>query len=189
MARKPRNQPKAEFHHITNRGARRSDIYLDDIDRDLFLHLLGLAHAKFGVVIHAFALMGNHYHVIVQFPDRNMSQVMHWIGMCYATAINRRYGYDGRLCKDRFYNSPIDSEPYLMSAVRYVHQNPKDIGITELDEYRWSSFGMYLDLAPTPEWMQTDLLLGLFGNDLASFRLFNEATPSISFGEDDQIAG
>jgi|GEM_PF-5768393 len=79
--------------------------------------------------------MGNHYHLVAQFPDQNMSQVMHWIGMCYSTAINRKYGYDGRLCKDRFYNSPIETDSYLLHVVRYVHQNPRDLGVDDLASY------------------------------------------------------
>jgi putative transposase len=176
MSRKPRNQPEAEFHHITNQGARRSDIYLDAHDRAVFTELLAKAHSKYGVLFHASCLMGNHYHLLAQFPDRNMSQVMHWIGMCYSQQINRRYDYTGRLCKDRFFNSPVDNDDYLIAAVRYIHRNPKDfhIPVQELAYYTSSSYGVYLGLRARPEWLRTDLTLELFSNNIEAFRRFTE---------------
>ncbi len=188
MARKPRNSPKSEFQHLTNRGASRNNIYGDNLDRDLFLEYVTKAHAKFNFWIHAFALMGNHYHIVAQFPDRNMSQVMHWLGMCYATAVNRRYGLDGRLCKDRYFNSPIENDPYLLQAVRYVHRNPLDIGVTDLTTYEWSSYASYLQKAATPHWLRTDLVLGMFGNNLTSFQSFNDSTPGDDFRAGGSIA-
>ncbi len=188
MARKPRIGPNIEFQHLTNRGARRSNIYGDDFDREVFLELIDRAHAKYQFFIHAHALMGNHYHLVAQFPDRNMSQVMHWIGMCYSIAINRKYGLDGRLCKDRFYNSPIENEAYLLQAVRYVHQNPLDLGVTNLADYEWSSYGMYLKKSPSPTWLRKDLILGMFNNNLKAFEEFNNAKPSEEFGNEDRRA-
>ena len=176
MARKPRNQPAAEFPHITNQGARRGDIYLDDFDRRTFLDLIGGAWEKYGLIIHAYCLMGNHYHLLAQFPERNMPTVMHWIGTCFSQQINRRHDFTGRLCKDRYFNEPIDNDDYLMAAARYIHRNPKDLSfpINQLDRYWASSYGAYLGLVAKPQWLETSLVMGLFANDRAALRAFTE---------------
>ncbi len=174
MARKPRTKPKAEFHHITNRGASRSDIYRDPIDQNIFIDLLDRAYGKFDMRIHAYCLMGNHYPLLAQFPDRNLSQVMHWTGMCYATAFNRKYGTDGRLCKDRFHNVPVENDAYFMTVASYIHRNPKAFGIRDYSIYKASSYGIYVAERSKPEWMRTRLLLDLFNNDIESLREFTD---------------
>ena len=176
MARQPRKQPEAEFHHITNRGARRSDIYLDDWDRQTFLELLEGAHERYGSLVHAYALLGNHYHLIIQFPQRNMPKVMHWVGTCFTQKINRKYGYDGRLCKDRYFNSPIEDGDYFLTAARYVHRNPLDVGEKDLVGYNWSNFSDYVGTSEPPTWTRTDLVLGQFGNKPEVYRRFVELT-------------
>lgn len=176
MARKPRKEPTAEFHHITNQGARREDIYIDDEDRHRFFELVGMAHHKYGMTLHANCLMGNHYHLLAQFPERNMPQVMHWLGTCYSQQINRRHGFTGRLCRDRYFNEPIHDDAYLIAASRYIHRNPIDLGVptNALDEYWASSYGAYLGETSAPPWLRTDLVLGIFGNDRTSLRRFTE---------------
>lgn len=120
--------------------------------------------------------MGNHYHLLGQFPDRNMSKVMHWIGMCYSQQINRRYDFTGRLCRDRFFNSPIEDDDYFKTVVRYIHRNPIDLNVRpqNLAYYSSSSYGIYLGLRTQPDWLRTDLALDLFDNNLAEFRRFTE---------------
>lgn len=147
---------------------------MDHSDRERFLELIAGAHERFGVLIHAHALMGNHYHIVAQFPDQNMSQVLHWIGTCFAQYINRKYDYDGRLCKDRFFNNPIEDEEYLLAAVRYVHRNPTSLGLRseELQLYPWSNYRNYVNPEPLPEWMRTDLVLSYFSNDRRRYSEF-----------------
>lgn len=176
MPRKPRNQPQAEYQHITNQGARHGDIYFDDDDRTFFTELLDHAHEKFGVMFHASCLMGNHYHLLAQFPERNMSQVMHWIGMRHSQHINHRYDYTGRLCKGRFFNRPVDNDEYFVTAARYIHRNPIDLGVapSELGFYNSSSYGAYLGIRDVPQWLRTDVVLALHGDDRADLRDFTE---------------
>ena len=179
MARQPRNKPHAEFHHITNRGACRRDIYRDTIDHEIFFDLIERAHVKFEFALHAFCLMGNHYHLLAQFPNRNMPQVMHWIGLCYSIAFNRKYGTDGRLCRDRYFSKPIEDEAYLLTVTRYIHQNPKAFGLDDFSEYDASSYQMYLGLKIRPDWMRTDLIEGFFA-DTPALRRYMDAIPNQS---------
>ncbi len=176
MARKPRKDPQAEFHHITNQGARKGTIYFDNEDKAFFVDLLNRCNQKHGMLVHAKCLMGNHYHILGQFPDRNMSVAMHWIGTCFSQYINRKYEFTGRLCRDRFFSNPIDSDPYLLLAARYIHRNPMDLGVTvgQLATYAASSYGVYLGLAEQPPWMRTDLILGLHSNSRDALREFTE---------------
>ena len=191
MARKPRRQPNALFHHITNQGARHSDIYLDDDDRAVFSELLSRAHEKYDVVFHASCLMGNHYHLLAEFPERNMSQVMHWIGMCYSQQINQRYDYTGRLCKDRFFNNPVEDDAYFKTAVRYVHRNPMDLGVPveRLADYTSSSYGVYLGRRKKPEWLRTDLTMGLFQENRLALQQFTETNLASDLEPDGKLAG
>ncbi len=178
MARKPRNKPNAEFHHITNRGASRNDIYRDPVDHAIFLQLLDRANLKFEMAIHAFCLMGNHYHLLAQFPHRNMPTAMHWIGTCYSIAFNRKYGTDGRLCRDRYFNKPIEDEAYLITVARYIHQNPKAYGLQDFSSYEASSYRVYLGEETRPPWLSTDLVLGFFNNDELLLRAYMDAIPN-----------
>ena len=190
MARKPRTKPQAEFHHITNQGNRSSDIYFGNNDRLLFLDLLRRCHEKHNMIVHAYCLMGNHYHLLAQFPDRNMPVAMHWLGTCYSQKINKQYDLAGRLCKDRYFSSPIEEDPYFLAATRYIHRNPKDFGvpIDQLAQYWASSYGIYLGKRHAPGWMRTDLLLDLFSRNNEALRLFTELPLPVDFNKTGKIA-
>lgn len=190
MARKPRTQPEAEFHHITNQGARRGDIYFGDADRALFLDLIRRCHEKHNMIIHAYCLMGNHYHLLAQFPQRNMPIAMHWLGTCYSQQINRHYEFTGRLCKDRYFNSPVEVDPYFLAAARYIHRNPKDLGVPihKLSQYDASSYGVYLGERKAPEWMRTDLLLDMFFGNREKLRQFTELPLPVDFNQTGDLA-
>ena len=103
--------------------------------------------------------------------------------MCYSQQINRRYDYTGRLCRDRFSNSPIEDDRYFATVVRYIHRNPKDlhVPIKDLAYFPSSSYGAYLGLRSKPEWLRTDLTLGLFDNNLTAFRRFTEESVPSDF--------
>jgi len=159
MARRPRVDPPGSWHHVMNRGANHQLTFMDDVDRDIFLAVLKSAVSLFGIEIHSYCLMPNHYHLLVRSPKGQLSRSMKFIGQSYTQRFNRRHDRDGALFRGRFHNNLVDSENYLHTVGRYIHRNPvlesmKDDSI--LDTYQWSSLAVYENRARRPEWLTTN---------------------------------
>ncbi len=138
-----------------NRGARRLPIFGDDDDREYFLGLIGrVAPAP---IVHAYALMGNHYHLLIEADVPELSAMMKRIGENYTRRFNKKYGFDGPLFRSRFRSKPIASSPYLRHPVRYIHRNPIVDGLGDWT-YVWSSHAAYLGVSARPSWLSTRLL-------------------------------
>lgn len=114
MARPLRLEFSGALYHVTARGDRREDIYADDEDRHVFLLTLGRVVADFNWVCHAFCLMGNHYHLVVETPDANLSKGMRQLNGVYTQAFNRRHGLVGHLFQGRYKAILVDEEAYLL---------------------------------------------------------------------------
>lgn len=156
-----------------NRGVNRQQIFFGEADRLEFERLLASGHDRFGVEVHAYCLMTNHFHLLVHCPAANLSAFMHHVGSQYVGHLNERVGRDGPLFRGRYHAIPVDTDAYLMSAVRYIHRNPIDLGSpAQIDRYRWSSHRVYLRRRAEPPWMRTDTVLELFGDDRDRFDRF-----------------
>jgi putative transposase len=175
MARQARIDHPGSYHHTMNRGARHQEIFGDDGDRRKFLALLGTGHRRFNVDVHAFCLMGNHFHVLLHSPDGRLSDFMQYMGVVYTQYFNRKYDFDGPLFRGRFHSEHVDTDEYMLEACRYIHRNPDDIrDAPALGAYRWSSHRIYLGCRPSPGWLTTDLIAGMFGNDVECYRRYVE---------------
>ncbi len=164
MGRSLRYDGVGAFHHVVNRGAARQDIFRSDRDRVEFERLLGIAHERLGVRVHAYALMTNHFHLLLECPDGGLSKAMHLVGSVYVRHHNQRLGRDGPLFRDRFFARSVVSDEYFQRLVRYIHRNPVPItGEAGLTGYRWSSLRAYLGARTEPPWLRTDLVLEMFG--------------------------
>lgn len=173
MGRARRIDSTGRWFHVFNRGAGRNDIFESDHDRVEFERLLGIGHDRFGVEVHAYCLMGNHYHLLVRCPDGGLSEAMHQLGSVYTRHHNKRLGTDGPLFRSRFSAIEVDSDAYLTWVVRYIHRNPMAIApSTPLGRYRWSSHRVYLGSRRCPPWMRTAEVLGMFGFDAPAFHEF-----------------
>lgn len=173
MSRQLRLDPLDGWHHVMNRGVDRRSIFFHDSDRLEFGRLLGDIHERFGVRIHAYCLLDNHYHLVVHCPNGELSAAMQRHGSIYTRHVNDRVGRDGPIFRGRFRSRLITSTDYLANAVRYVHRNALDVqGVTAPDEYRWSSHRTYLGHRRRPEWLVTDHVLRWFGNDIQAFDAF-----------------
>lgn len=143
MTRKPRKQSPADIYHVTNRGVSRQIIFEDDADRARFLDTLCRFMKEFDGELYAWCLMSNHFHLLLHMDLEDISLFMKKVGVSYAAYFNRKYDRVGTLFQDRFRSEPIDTDSYLMTVVRYIHQNPVKAGISQTCEYRWSSYQEY----------------------------------------------
>ncbi len=175
MGRRPRLDAPDTWHHVMNRGAQRRDIFTADVDRETFLDLLGTVDRRFGLEVHAYCLMDNHYHLLVRSETGRLSNAMQHLGARFTRAVNRRRGVDGAVFRGRFHSVLVTDEAHLPQLVRYLHRNPHDAGWRpSLDRYRWSSHGAYVGRAPAPWWLHQQVVLGMFQGDVAGYRAFVE---------------
>lgn len=162
MARRPRGFTVNSFLHITGKGNRGVPIFIEQPDYEGFLDQLRDFAVECGVRVHAYCLMANHFHLLVEVGEVPVSKLMHRLLFRHARYVNRRYGFRGHLFGDRFWSKLCPYDAYLLELLRYIHLNPVRAGLTEVPEsYRWSSHRIYLGLANVP-WVST-AMLDLFG--------------------------
>jgi len=128
MPRTPRIE-MAGFHHVINRGVEQRDVYLCEEDFDTFLSTLCEACRAFGIKVHAYALMSNHYHLLVETAKENLSMFMRRLNASYAIYFNRKYKRSGHLWQGRFTSRYVTDERYLYTLIRYVESNPFKAGL------------------------------------------------------------
>ncbi len=177
MAKPPRNYSPTGWYHVFNRGARRSNIFLDRPDRLLFLKLLGSITDQGAAECHAYALMGNHYHLLLRAEGELISSAMNRFISQYVQQFNNRHGVDGPMFRSRFGSTAIHDTEQLLHTVRYIHRNPLDLW-QDIETYEWSSHAAYLGAVRPPSWLQTRPVLTHFSQSAAGYRDFIElATP------------
>jgi putative transposase len=167
MPRKLRVQYPGAIYHVMNRGDRREPIFEDNQDRRRFLETLGQTCEKTGWQVHAFCLMSNHFHLVVETPQPNLVAGMKWFLGTYTSRYNRRHQEFGHLFSGRYKALIVDGSGsgYLKAVCDYVHLNPVRAGLLgptqPLEHYRWSSYGEYLKVpGQRPGWLRVDRLLG-----------------------------
>ena len=170
MARKLRLQYPGAVYHVLNRGDRREAIVRDDQDRQRFLETLAEACGKTGWRVHAYCLMPNHFHLVLETPQANLVAGMKWFLGTYTRRFNQRHQLSGHLFSGRYKALVVDDTTpgYLKTACDYVHLNPARAMLLSaeapLKAYPWSSFSEYLKSAShRPAWLRVDRLLGEHG--------------------------
>lgn len=197
MARPLRIDVEDGWYHVMSRGIERRVIFLDDSFQFHFLDLLGEMTGRFGVQVHAYVLMGNHYHLIIRTPDANASQAMQWLNVSFSAWSNAKRRRVGHVFQGRFRSTLIDGDgAWLLKASAYLHLNPVRISslglgkaaskaesrglvnpdkdkirerLRVLREHRWSSYRAYGNYGAVPEWLVTGELLDRAGGR-ASYR-------------------
>jgi REP element-mobilizing transposase RayT len=164
MARPLRLESPGALWHVTSRGNERHAIVRDDRDRQRFLAILAEAIADTGWRLFAYVLLDNHYHLLLETPEPNLSVGMRQLNGRYGQWFNRRHDRVGHVFQGRFGGIRIEREAHLLEVSRYVVLNPVRAGVTATAAgYRWSSFRATAGLRPAPAWLRTDLVLALFG--------------------------
>lgn len=170
MARQPRIEYSGAIYHVMNRGDRREPIIRGRRDGELFVRTLDEACEKTGWQVHAFCLMPNHFHLVMETPQANLCDGMKWFLGAYTNRFNRRHRLSGHLFSGRYKSLLVDDRDaaYLQNVCEYVHLNPARAGLIKrkdpLENYEWSSYPDYLVRpAKRKPWIRVDRMLGEMG--------------------------
>ena len=171
MARSLRLEFPGAIYHVTSRDNARSAIFIDDEDRRLFLSCLSEVVTRFHWRCHAYCLMDNHYHLLIETPEANLSLGMRQLNGVYTQRFNRRHGRVGHMFQGRFKAIVVDRDSYLLELCRYVVLNPIRAGmVADVAHYAWSSYPAIMGLTGLPAWLEADWVLGQFAKTRSAAR-------------------
>jgi len=176
MARPLRIEYPGALYHVTTRGNAGGRIFRTDKDREYFLDLVGFIIERFHWLCHAWCLMDNHYHLIVETPEGNLSRGMRQLNGIYTQKYNWKYTKTGHIFQGRYKAILVDKESYLLELCRYVVLNPVRANIVERpQDWKWSSYRSTAGKAKPPQWFTTDWILAQFGrNRRRAQRLYHQ---------------
>jgi REP element-mobilizing transposase RayT len=168
MARPLRIQYEGAFYHITARGNEKKDIFTNDADRNKFIKILESVAEKYRWIVHAYCVMSNHYHLVVETPLKNLSAGMRQLNGVYTQSFNKKHGRIGHLFQGRFKAYLIEKENYLLEVCRYIVLNPVRAGIVHDPlEWEYSSYRKTFGDRKCCKYLYPDLILSFFSNSLA----------------------
>ncbi len=181
MARPLRLEFEGAFYHVTSRGNSKHAIYFEPSDYLKFLDILQHVCERYYWRIHAYCLMGNHYHLVLETPEANLSAGMQLLNGIYTQYVNKVYQRCGHIFQGRFKSILVDSDSYYTRLVRYVVQNPvRAQMVRRVEDYKWSSYHATLGKSPVPVWLAVDYLLEHFHHEKtkakAAFSAFCQLT-------------
>ncbi len=164
MARPLRIEFPGAVYHVTSRGNAKQAIFIDDEDRGRFLDILSTVVERFNWLCHAYCLMENHYHLLIETPNANLSKGMRELNGVYTQGFNQRYRRVGHLLQGRYKAILVEKDNHLLALCRYVVLNPVGAGlIRRPEQWRWSSYRAAIGLAKRPSFLTVDWLLSQFG--------------------------
>lgn len=163
MARPIRLEFAGALYHVTSRGDRREDIYEDDADREAFLSLLSVVCESYNWTCHAYCLMSNHYHLLLETPDANLSKGMRQLNGVYTQKFNRLHNRVGHVFQGRYKAILVEKQSYLLELARYIVLNPvRAQMVRSAKDWRWSSYRATAGQVEVPPFLTTDWLLASF---------------------------
>lgn len=182
------------IYHVMARGNYRQNIVQDNADRICFMNMMQYCIRKYDGTLHAFVLMDNHYHWLLQTGNVPIWELMHSFGWSYSTYYNQKYEKSGHLFQNRYKSCIVKAEPYFLQTSRYIHLNPVKAGmVSSPEQYRWSSYRTYMGIENLP-YICTERIFSFFdANKAAEYRKFTEQKLSenefekirIEIGEDE----
>jgi REP element-mobilizing transposase RayT len=159
MGRAPHIEYGGAVYHVTNRGNGQEAIYRGEADWTAFLGIMGDVVSKFGWRICTYCLMGNHYHLLLETPQPNLSQGMRELDLQYTRRYNWRYEHSGHVFQDRYWSGLVVNDNYLIDAASYLLLNPVRARLVlSPEEWRWSSCAAMAGLVPLPSWLDMNWL-------------------------------
>ncbi len=171
-----------------NRGRRYENIFTGPEDYQVFVDLLKETSEMWNIRVAAYCLMPNHYHLLVQTPDANISRSMRHLNGVYTQVYNRHHKWDGSLFRGRYKSIIVSADNYLLQLVRYIHRNPLKEGLVKnLDEYDWSSHKGYVSRAKKWEWLNKEFILSMLTGEKK--RWVSEYQKFVRQDSDDEIDG
>jgi REP element-mobilizing transposase RayT len=174
------------FYHVTSRGNERKTVFQSNRDREKYLSYLESAHERYGAVVHAYCLMGNHYHLLLETPRGNLSKILQYVNGAYTTYFNIKRSRSGHLFQGRFKGILVDKDEYCKELSRYLHLNPVRAGMVKAPlEYPWSSYRYFVGRDKKPKWLTTEFILGDFGGE--GRRGFKKYREYVERGENKEI--
>ena len=163
MARPLRLEFPGAIYHITSRGNAREEIFFDEVDRKIFLSILADTVKRYNLIFHAYCLMGNHYHLMVETPDANLSLGMRQLNGVYTQSFNRRHQRVGHIFQGRYKSILVEKGPHLLELCRYIVLNPVKAGMVKRPEqWNWSSYKTTAGMSMAAEFLSTDWILKQF---------------------------
>ncbi len=186
MSRPLRIEYPGAWYHVMNRGRRHCDVFEEEQDFHLFIDILKNTSKIWNLKVSAYCLMSNHYHLLVQTPDGNLSRCMRHLNGVYTQRFNRRHDYDGQLFRGRYKAILVEEDHYLLELLRYIHCNPTKAGLVKsLDDYRWSSHHGYTADQQSWNWLHREPLLKMFSD--ARCKAFAEYRDFVCQEESEEI--
>ncbi len=160
MVRELRVTYAGALYHVFSKGDKDEYIFDTDRQKGYFAGTFIKAIKRCEALLHAFCIMGNHYHLLVRTPKDNLPELMHFIGSAYASYFQRERGVPGHVFNGRYKSLIVETNLYVLALTRYIHQNPVRAGIAGHPiEYRWSSYRFFADGSRLPNWLDRSLIL------------------------------
>ena len=164
MARPLRVEYPGAVYHVINRGNAGENIFRGNRDREKLLEYIEKAAERFLLNVHAYCLMNNHFHILLETQQPNLSRALQWFSVSYAGYFNRKHQRIGHLFHGRFKSILVDADEYLKQLSRYIHLNPVRAGlVNQPADYPWSSYPIYAGKVTAADWVETEWLLSQFG--------------------------
>lgn len=168
MARQLRIEFPGAVYHITSRGNSKQKVFFEDKDYRIFLFLLNEIAERYNFLCYAYCLMPNHYHLLIETLDSNLSLVMRHLNGVFTQKFNRTHKRTGHLFQGRFKAILVQKESYLLELCRYVVLNPVRARlVSHPGEWKWSSYQATIDKAKKPKFLHSDWILSQFANKAA----------------------
>lgn len=166
MPRPLRIEFPGAIYHVTSRGDRQQSIFHCDGDRRAWLEIFNDVCTNFNWTVHAFCLMGNHFHLMIETPGANLASGMRQLNGRYTQCFNRRHETVGHLFQGRYHAVLVQRQTYLLELMRYIVLNPVRAGmVATAGGWPWSSYAMTCGLAATPKWLEVKWVLGQFSTE------------------------
>ncbi len=173
MVRQARIEYQGAFYHVISRGEKLEKIFLNESDKLKFLEKLGEAADKFSLKIHCYVLMDNHFHLLLETPEGNLSRAMHYLNTSYSNWFKSKHQIIGSIFQGRYKSILVEKEAYLLALSAYIHLNPVRAMLADNPErYRWSSFGEYIRNDKATSLIFSKDILKMFSDDKEKYKEF-----------------